>query len=510
MKGIRGIRNVTFENEQSKSYKFNFNIDEANEMDNQAATDVEMTSLNADSQRQNLTPDQLQQLFSQASCELIAESADEQEFFKRESTIKAPKTNKIIQTPFPPPQSDRTEDFDIDIEQLKQLAKQEAGPLIIERYSPSEKQIDYVLSTITLTFNQPMIAVSSVDDKMNTEDLGISLTPKIEGCPSAEGPLKTTSEWSASFQTYEPLKIIDWCPNIKNTWQSSLAPGHSWSLTFNNSLDHSTINKSLFNFEPDVNGLGIEHTQDNDRQITFYNNSKANTIYTLLIKSASLKDIHGQTLEHDHSDKPIQFHVHDSPPLIGNISGATGMITMDPGVLDEPFYPLMVYNYSELTLRIHRVKPEHYHPNLPCFNSYSYISEREEWYNKLPGEELLNEVIQTNCERDEPKEIRIPLKAYLKKDSGVGQLIVVIEPTKKAWDECQANNWQYRQIISVWLQCTRLAADVFVCSGIYKLKGKWTFYLQFIPLNSSQPTNITLRLIKYYSTSNYAENFLER
>ncbi|CAF4524576.1 unnamed protein product, partial [Rotaria magnacalcarata] len=30
------------------------------------------------------------------------------------------------------------------------------------------------------------------------------------GCPSAEGPLKTTSEWSASFQTYEPLKIIDW------------------------------------------------------------------------------------------------------------------------------------------------------------------------------------------------------------------------------------------------------------------------------------------------------------
>ncbi|CAF2070665.1 unnamed protein product [Rotaria magnacalcarata] len=664
MKGIRGIQNVTFENEQSKSYKFNFNIDEANEMDNQAATDVEMTSLNADSQRQNLTPDQLQQLFSQASCELIAESADEQEFFKRESTIKAPKTNKIIQTPFPPPQSDRTEDFDIDIEQLKQLAKQEAGPLIIERYSPSEKQIDYVLSTITLTFNQPMIAVSSVDDKMNTEDLGISLTPKIEGqwrwtgtktlqfeakhrlpyatkytlrvdkehcvsaiegkldeefffefstatpnilqfspygtvstlkpkcfllfdqkigmndilkhlrvvhsdghtiqneelelvnettaknefesflnanegnhekyvaftfkhdlltatqytiqvpigCPSAEGPLKTTSEWSASFQTYEPLKIIDWCPNIKNTWQSSLAPGHSWSLTFNNSLDHSTINKSLFNFEPDVNGLGIEHTQDNDRQITFYNNSKANTIYTLLIKSASLKDIHGQTLEHDHSDKPIQFHVHDSPPLIGNISGATGMITMDPGVLDEPFYPLMVYNYSELTLRIHRVKPEHYHPNLPCFNSYSYISEREEWYNKLPGEELLNEVIQTNCERDEPKEIRIPLKAYLKKDSGVGQLIVVIEPTKKAWDECQANNWQYRQIISVWLQCTRLAADVFVCSGTSNILTAWvTELMTGAPINQaivsvSNETKETnqqgLCIIENYTTQN--------
>ncbi|CAF4209806.1 unnamed protein product [Rotaria socialis] len=596
-----------------------------NEMDNQTATDVEVTPLDADSQQQNLTPDQLQQLFSQASCELVAESADKQEFLKRESTIKAPKTSKIIQTPFPPPQSDRTEDFDIDIEQLKQLAKQEAGPLIIERYSPGEKHIDYVLSTVTLTFNQPMIAVSSLDDKMNTEDLGISLTPKIEGqwrwtgtktlqfeakhrlpystkytlrvdkehcvsaiegkldddfffefstatpnilqfspygtvstlkpkcfllfdqkigmndilkhlcvlhsdghtiqneelelvnektaknefesflnanegnhekyvaftfkhdllkateytiqvpigCPSAEGPLKTTSEWSASFQTYEPLKIIDWFPNINNTWQSSLAPGHSWSLTFNNSLDHSTINKSLFNFEPEVNGLGIEHTQDNDRQITFYNNSKANTIYTLLIQSTSLKDIHGQTLEHDRSDKPIQFHVHDSPPSIGNISGATGMITMDPGVLDEPFYPFMVYNYSELTLRIHRVKPEDYHPNLPCFNSYSYVSEEEEWYNKLPGEELLNEVIQTNCERDEPKEIKIPLKSYLKKNSRVGQLIVLIEPTKKAWNECQTNNWQYRQIISVWLQCTRLAVDVFACSGKSNILTAW-------------------------------------
>ncbi|CAF2761726.1 unnamed protein product [Rotaria sp. Silwood2] len=595
-------------------------------MDDEATADVEVTPLNDDSQQQNLTPDQLQHLFNQASCELIAESADEQEFFKREVTMKAPKTSKIIQTPFPPPPSGRTEDLDIDIEQLKQIAKQEAGPLIIERYSPSERQIDYVLSTITLTFNQPMIAVSSLDEQTNAEDLGISLTPIIDGrwrwtgtktlqfeakhrlpystnytltvnkehcvsaiggnlvdafffefsttapkvlqflpygtvstlkpkcfllfnqkidmndilkylrvghsdgqtmqneelellnetiaksefesfmnanegnhekyvaftfkhdllkatqytiqvpigCPSAEGPLKTTLEWSASFQTYESLKIIDWFPNKKNEWQQSVAPGHSWSLTFNNSLDHSTINKSLFKFKPEINGLGIEHTQDNDRQITFYNNSKPNTVYTLLIQSASLKDVHGQTLEHDHSDKPIQFHVHDSPPLIGSISGATGMITMDPGVLDEPFYPFMVYNYSELTLRIHRVKPQHYHPTLPCFNSYSYTYEGEEWYNKLPGEELLNKVVQTNCERDEPKEIRVPLRAYLTKNCGVGQLIVLIEPTKKAFNECQDNNWQYRQIISVWLQCTRLAVDVFVSSGTYKLREKET------------------------------------
>jgi hypothetical protein len=151
-------------------------------MDDQISTDAGVTSLSDGSQqRQNLTPDQLQQLFSRASAELIGESTDEQEFFKRETTIKAPKTSKVIQTPFPPPALDRKEDLDIDIEQLKKRAKQEAGPLIVERYSPNEAQINYPLANVTITFNQPMIAVSSLDDQMNIEDLGISLIPTLEG-----------------------------------------------------------------------------------------------------------------------------------------------------------------------------------------------------------------------------------------------------------------------------------------------------------------------------------------
>ncbi|CAF4572540.1 unnamed protein product, partial [Didymodactylos carnosus] len=90
------------------------------------------------------------------------------------------------------------------------------------------------------------------------------------------------------------------------------------------------------------------------------------------IQSAAMKDIYGQRLEQNNSNNSIQFHVHDPPPLIGDISGATGMIIMDPGVLDEPFYPFMVYNYSELTIRVNKVKPEHYQQCLPCFNSYYF------------------------------------------------------------------------------------------------------------------------------------------
>ncbi|CAF1370238.1 unnamed protein product [Adineta steineri] len=637
----RSIPYQTVNNEQSRPRQFQFNITETNESDDQITIDAGMTSLNdgdSQQQQQNLTADQLQQLFTRASSELVADSIDDQEFFKREETIRAPKTSKIIQIPFPPPSEDRKQDLDLDIEQLKQLAKQEAGPLIIERYSPSETQINYPLATVTITFNQPMIAVSSLDDQINIEDLGISLTPAIEGrwrwsgtktvqfepkhrllfstkyilkvdkrhcvsaiggkledgllfefstttpnvlqflpdetvstlkpicfllfdqkidgntilehlrvmssdkneiannelelvdevtakkefksyidgiegndekyvaftfrndllkatqytiqlsagCPSAEGPLVTASEWSANFQTYEPLKIIDWYPNKKNEYQPSCGPGHSWSVTFNNSLDHSTINKTLFKIEPEVSELGIEHIEHNNRQITIHNNSKPNTIFTLVIQSGVLKDIHGQTLEHDHSEQPIQFHVHDSPPLVGDISGATGMIIMDPGVLDEPFYPFIVYNYSEITLRINRVKPEHYNLNLPCFQQYFYRYGEEESYHQLPGEELLNEVIQTNCERDEPKEIKIPLKSYLTKNSGVGQLIIFIEPTEKACQECQHNHWERKQIISAWLQCTRLAVDLFVSPGTNVRLTAWiTELMTGIPVSQA-------------------------
>jgi len=174
-------RKQTFESEQSQSYQFNFNIDEADEINNETTIDVGITPLHDDLQQQNLTPDQLEQLLSQFSSELVAESTDDQEFFKREATIKTPKPSKVIQTPFPPPPSDRKENVDINIEQLKQLVKKEPDPLIIERYSPNEKEINYPLSTITLTFNQSMITISSLNEQINTEDLGISLTPKTEG-----------------------------------------------------------------------------------------------------------------------------------------------------------------------------------------------------------------------------------------------------------------------------------------------------------------------------------------
>ncbi|CAF0928260.1 unnamed protein product [Rotaria sordida] len=455
-------RNRIFEHEQFESYQFDFNVYEADEIDNEIETDVEVISLHDDLQQQNLTPDQLHHLFSQVSSKLVAESLDDQEFFKREVTIKPPKASTVMQTPFPPPLSDRKEDFNINVEELKQLVKAEASPLIIERYSPDKEEIDHVLSTIALTFNQPMIAIASLDEQMNPEGLGISLTPKIEGkledeflfefstktlkvlqflphgtvstlkpkcfllfnqkinineifqhicvvrddehtiqtdelelldeeiaktefeslmnenegnrqqyiaftfknvllkatqyiiqipedCPSAEGPLKTKSEWSANFHTYEPLKIIDCLPNINNKYQKTAVPGENWSLTFNNSLDHSTIKKSIFKFEPEVAILSIEQREYDDREIIIRNNSQPNTVYSLFIQPGILKDIHGQALEQDHFDQPIQFHVNDSNSrLLGALSGESGYVRLlkQEGEAKVPTYSQGVINYT--------------------------------------------------------------------------------------------------------------------------------------------------------------------
>jgi hypothetical protein len=87
-----------------------------------------------------LTAEQLEQLFGCASSELVGEQADEQEFFKPDAAIKAPKTSKVIETPFPPAGEDRPEDPDMDIEQLQKRAKKDTGPLLIEGYSPRSRR----------------------------------------------------------------------------------------------------------------------------------------------------------------------------------------------------------------------------------------------------------------------------------------------------------------------------------------------------------------------------------
>lgn len=180
----RRIRNQHVESSQSGPHRFQFNIAEENGTDDRStrlAGTATLADIQGHQQQQVLTSNQLQQLFARANTKMVAQSTDQENFFKRETTMKPPKTSKHIQAPFPPPLEDRPEESVLDPERLKQLTKEKAGPLIIERYSPNESEINYPIATVTMTFNQPMISVSTLDDMSHVDQMGISLTPAPEG-----------------------------------------------------------------------------------------------------------------------------------------------------------------------------------------------------------------------------------------------------------------------------------------------------------------------------------------
>lgn len=147
---------------------------------------------------------------------------------------------------------------------------------------------------------------------------------------------------------------------------------------------------------------------------------------------------------------------------------------MDPSLLDEPFYSFMVCNYSELHVRINRVTPEEYDPSSVVFQSYCYFDQAQQKIS-LPGTELYNQTITTDCQRDQPKEMKIFLKSYLAETGGVGQLMLYIEPTEKALEACEKHHWRGREVLSIWLQCTKLTADIFASAGKIYTKILLTF-----------------------------------
>ncbi|MGI8545301.1 MAG: Ig-like domain-containing protein, partial [Aridibacter sp.] len=67
-----------------------------------------------------------------------------------------------------------------------------------------------------------------------------------KGTPSAEGPLKTTSDQSFWFKTYGAMKFIDGrCGN-------PCSPFQTWYLRFTNSIDTKTFDKSMIKISPAV------------------------------------------------------------------------------------------------------------------------------------------------------------------------------------------------------------------------------------------------------------------
>ena len=91
--------------------------------------------------------------------------------------------------------------------------------------------------------NERYVAFTFKNDLSKATEYKVQLPA---GCPSAEGPLTTTNEWSTTFETYKPLVITGWQPNSNDEYSKSVYPGDTWSVSFNNDLDRSSVTKSLF------------------------------------------------------------------------------------------------------------------------------------------------------------------------------------------------------------------------------------------------------------------------
>lgn len=100
---------------------------------------------------------------------LVTEAGDQVDFAKRERSLPPPKTGETISTAFPPPSSLKAPDVS---------ATAKSAPLEVLRHAPDGEVA--IVPQVSITFNQPMVAVTSIAD-ISAESLPVTLSPEAPG-----------------------------------------------------------------------------------------------------------------------------------------------------------------------------------------------------------------------------------------------------------------------------------------------------------------------------------------
>lgn len=87
-------------------------------------------------QTRALTAAESAELFGRVA-PVAAVDDDQKDFAARDGSLKAPKTGAVTCVPFPPPAETRAE-AQVSAADLARLAKAEAGPLSVTRYTPQQ------------------------------------------------------------------------------------------------------------------------------------------------------------------------------------------------------------------------------------------------------------------------------------------------------------------------------------------------------------------------------------
>ena len=263
-----------------------------------------------------------------------------------------------------------------------------------------------------------------------------SYTLRVDaGAPSAEGPRTTPEPQSASFRTFDPLRVEE----ARCSWGRDCPPEAPWYVRFNNPLAEASFDPALFSVDP-----AFEHRISGNGSYVHVSGPKpGRTTYTLTV-GADVTDVFGQPL-----GEAAQHKIKVGPGQ-KSLRGPDGMVVLDPaGDLNLSVYSV---NHDQLRVRAWSVGTEDY----AAFSEWMRQWYQHEGKTAPPGERVADRRVSTGGVDDLLQETAIDLKPLL--PSGAGQLVLWIEPTTQP-----PGRWNRQQRIA-WVQATDIGLSAHVDS----------------------------------------------
>ncbi|MBI3929870.1 MAG: Ig-like domain-containing protein [Armatimonadetes bacterium] len=291
---------------------------------------------------------------------------------------------------------------------------------------------DQELSAARLELTPKRFVAFKAADRLNP---ATTYTVRIgPGTPSAEGPLKTQTEQTYSFYTYNKFMVEE----ARCGWNGNCPPLTPFSIRFNNPIDVDKFDPRMIRVIPEIPRMKIDASGDS---ITIRGETQGRTSYAVQL-AADLPDAFGQTLG---KEEILHFQVGSAEPALMAVGGL--LVTLDPA--GPASFPVYCINQPELKVRVHAVEPKDW-------AEFVHRLARETHNDPLvpPGQQMVSTTLDTAAQADALREVRIDLKPALK--DGKGMAIVVVEPTTTPGEP-----WNRQRVVS-WVQVTEVGLDAAV------------------------------------------------
>eukprot|EP01114_Cavostelium_apophysatum_P022326 TRINITY_DN803_c0_g1_i1.p1 TRINITY_DN803_c0_g1~~TRINITY_DN803_c0_g1_i1.p1 ORF type:complete len:3646 (-),score=1090.84 TRINITY_DN803_c0_g1_i1:14-10951(-) len=289
------------------------------------------------------------------------------------------------------------------------------------------------------------LAFKPVTDLPSSTKLTISIGPNI---PSVVGPLKSNFAREFNIETDPPFVIT--------SHPKTCVSGNPIVVYFSRSLDMERFHPSMVSLEPMLRDLKI--TASGSSSVTITGSLEFNEDADLKITfSPEIADFRGQKLGFDTTLTTKMTATSFSCYLT---SHQEDLFVYDPFLHEAkrpPTFTIKSFNYRELRVCLYKM-------NVEINAEYWKIHQGEvnsdtEEYVRSPHKKVFDKVLPvTKFKRDREVDFDVDFSEALEDvERCIGQVGVVITPTMKAH---HPNYWHGRNVITTWIQCTRLGIDV--------------------------------------------------